>query len=286
MPKPISTKLALPTTKMKPASELHHHNVAIFGRKGVGKSTLGSSFPNSLNFRFERGRRNIEVYQVPTDPRLRLTWGSFMDYVELFADDEQFDTAVIDSVDIAYDECLEHVCAKYNVSHPSKAGKDGPGVWDEIKMTFESTFRAIQDCGKGIVFLSHEKKREEGQADGTMKEFIDLTCKPAAGKIIKNICEFVWYYGYSGNERVLYLRNSDNSMEVACGRRDVFLQPDGVALKRIGMPTVPEGEDPLTITYDHLLKGYNNELYDFDYVPPAKETKPTAGIKKRLPVKK
>jgi AAA domain len=276
--KPTSVKLALPSKPIEPHQFFFQQPFCIYGRKGIGKTTAamaaqwmldaeyGKNKKHVLNFRFEPGRRNLRILQVPTETNRRLVWSTFKDYLELFCEDDKMAVAVIDSIDKAYDACFEHVCQNAGVSHPKEAKRDAPAIWDAIKVEFEATMYAINECGKSFVALSHEKLKIEEMPDGTEFERFDLSCKPAAAKIVKDMCEFVIYYGYSGateekakgGHRVMTIRNDDNVVECACGRDDVFLQPDGEPLYRFAIPT------DASLVGKTLQAAYDNELYDFN----------------------
>lgn len=292
--------LSLPTDTIEPAEHLWEHNFAIWGRKGIGKSTstkaiqwmlnehFGKGKKKALNFRFEQGRVNLrDMYQVPEEKGRRLVWADFKAYIELFCEDDDFPVGVIDSLDKAYDSCMETVCQdNYGVDHPGEISntKERPTAWDLIKNEFEFTFRAAIECEKRFVFLSHEKEKTDQLTDGTEYVRYDLSCKPAAAKIVKDLCEFVLHYGYTGtsqsnekgvvtsrsSDRVISVRNRNNSLEVACGRDDVFLDPDGRILYRFKMPSPTDSSiDIAKVVGGTLLAAYNNELYDYDYDPEA-----------------
>lgn len=285
-PRPTRQTLSLPTTPMDQLEHFWEHSFCVFGRKGIGKSTFtrsvqqmldghfGKDKQKVLNFRFEYGRQNLPILQVPPKGK-RLTWTTFKDYCEQFCEDDTFRVAVIDSIDKCYDECFEHVCSEWGIKQPNDAPKgSGPAVWDEIRCEFESTLRAVQECGRSLVFLSHEKTRTDTLVDGTEFERIDLTCRPAASAIIKQLAEFILYYGYAGvaettevkgktktrihSDRVITIRNMDNRVECACGRDDVFLQPDGKPLFRFEVPN-----DPSQVAAT-VQAAYHNELHDYD----------------------
>lgn len=277
--------ISLPTAPVEQYDHFWEQPICIYGRKGIGKTTSAMSIQQMLdqeygegekkvlNFRYEAGRRNLPILQVPFEKGKRLSWTSSKQYLDLFCDDDSYAVAVIDSIDVCYEQCYEYVCGEWGVRQPSEAGRDAPAIWDNIKIEFETTLRAILDCQKGLVLLSHEKSRTEVLADGTEYDRWDLSCKPAAAKIVKDVCEFVLHYGYTGtgtqtrrsSDRVMTIRNLDNCMEVACGRNDVFMQPDGKPLFRFKVPPVAEEVGPT------ILSAYNNELYDYDFDPKAEE---------------
>lgn len=285
MPVNKSQGLSLPVHGVQLLEHFWQHPICIYGDKGIGKSTLGTISMQALlpegqlcgNFRFERGRQNLEdIKQFPNKEDFgkefegeivgnRLTWPIFKGYLELFCESDEYYYAVIDSLDVAYTECFTWVCGEYGVDQPDEA-KESYHIWEQIKIEFESVFRAIQDCDKSFILLSHQKAKTTKQADGTDFDRMDLSCKPAAAKIAKDLCEFVFHYGYSGttengvrsSDRVITVRNKDNSVECSTGRDDVFLQPDGKPLFRFKVPNVASE------VAGTIQQAYDNELWDYD----------------------
>lgn len=304
MPTRPSQRLALPTSPTAPLDYLWQQPICIYGRKGIGKTTAASVAIDSLlpegqhviNFRFERARQNLPILQFPSrkDKVKRLTWPLFIDCLEQFVEDDMYQVACIDSLDKCYDECFEYVCGLHDCTHPSEKKRDAPAVWDAIKIEFESTLMTVLDYQKSFIFLSHEKTRIEELADGGEYERFDLSCKPAAAKIVKDICEFVIHYGYTDTRtgegdrsaaRVFTVRNKDNSVECACGRDDVFCQPDGKPLFRIPVPSVRAEGLTIGQTVGQVLQqAYDNELWDYDYDPREEERKAKRAARKKKKV--
>lgn len=278
-------QIKLPTSPVSQLENLWEHPFAVYGAKGIGKTTLAMSVQHMLdthygrgkkrvlNFRFEHGRTNLPILQVPQERKTRLTWPSAKEYADLFCDDDSFLVMVIDSLDKAYDSCFDTVCERHNIKHPKEAGRDAPSIWDQIKWEFESFFEAVLSCNRSFILLSHEKLKTEELADGTEYERYTMSAKPAAVKIAKDLCEFVLYYGYASETdksdkenkirrsvRTISVRNADNAVEVSCGRKDVFLQPDGKPLYRF---SVPEDLGDGKLTAECLLAAYNNEVYEY-----------------------
>ena len=254
-----AASISLPTGPIEPSTDLLEYNHCIFGRKGIGKTTLGSAFPNSLNFRFERGRKNVRIVQVPEDDKV-LIWSTALQYLSLFCNSD-YDFAVIDSVDKCYEAAFEAVCERRGCTHPNEKNDYGQ-TWNAISEEFIGFFDAIQDAGKRFVLLSHDKTRKYENPDGSELEQVDMTLAPSAATLVKERCDFVYYYGYAENDRVITIRNDRNQVCCACGFDEVFLDPDGTPLRRFEMPNNPNE------AYDTLVSAWNNELRDYDYEPP------------------
>lgn len=276
-PRKSSTSgLMLPTKPIAVSDDLFDYNHCIYGRKSIGKSTLGSAFPGSLNFRFERARRNLNIFQVLEDGSL-LIWPTFMEYLKLFCDAPEYQFAVIDSVDVCYEKAFEFVCKERGCTHPNQKNDYG-ATWGAISDTFMSAFDMIQDAGKKFVLLSHEKTRRFENPDGSELERVDLTLAPSAAAIVKQRCEFIYYYGYAGQDRVITIRNDRNQVECACGVGTHFRDPDGTPISRFEIPNDPDK------VLDTLVAAWDNKLRDYDYEPPrapraAKPTRTTTRVR-------
>ena len=267
--------LTLPTKKNIPPSDLSESVIMIYGRKGIGKTSLAAMFEKSLTFMFERGRRNLEIMQVPQKKEARLDWKRFIDYVELFLDSD-FETGVIDTIDRAYITCYQYVCNEYGIKTPENYASPYT-VWDSIGGEFDSVLSLIQESDKGLILLSHEKARplitkiaglrREDEENTFRYERLEPSCKPAAFRFIQEICDFVLYYGFAEEYRCITVRSPNDVAWTSCGMSDRFLDPDGNPINTFKVGTSP------TEAYESLCRANNNELYDIDYIPPRKKVR-------------
>jgi hypothetical protein len=279
-PVDVKAKLSLPSDYNEPSDDFREYWQLIFGRKNVGKTSLGASYPDSLTFQLERGRKNLSIRMVPAKNEKPLTYKTLKNYLELFcaADGDEYRIAVFDTIDAMYEICYNFVMQNYGVVKPSDTG-DGPGVWNEIKETFDGLIAMVQDAGKVGVFISHEKAKDHKNADGTVLERIEPSCTGQAISAVQRYCDYVFHYDFCVNDRVVTIRSTDNNVWTSCGRNETFLDPDGSEIKRL---LIPSG-DP-TEGYSVLERGFRNELRDYDYVPPKKPTSPAK--KTTTPAKK
>lgn len=265
--------LSLPTKLNVPPQQLHESVMLIYGRKGIGKTSIASLFPNSLTFMFERGRRNLEIMQVPTKNEPKLDWERFKSYVELFITSDEFEIGIIDTIDRCYICCFEEVCRRYKITSPNQSD-NGPAVWDEIAAEFEALLCMIQESGKGLIMLSHEKARplvtkakglkREDDESSFKYERLEPSCKPAAFRFLQEICDYVFYYSYNDEYRTITVRSPNDVAWTSCGLPGKFMDPDGNPLKTFKVGNTPE------LAYEALQKAYNNELRDYDYIPTIK----------------
>lgn len=271
---PEKPKLVLPSESNIPPDRLSESVIMLYGRKGIGKTSLASQFEDALIFMFERGRRNLSVRQVPQKNEPRLDWDRFVSYVELFIKSDEYSTAVIDTIDRCYICCYEAVCKRNGIASPDQSA-NGYAIWDEIAAEFEAVLCMLQESGKGLVMLSHEKarplvtkvkglKREDEDA-GFKYERIEPSCKPAAFRFIQEICDYVFYYSYKDEYRTITVRSPNDVAWTSCGLANKFYDPDGKPLNVFKVGNTPE------TAFESLIKAYNNELYDFDYIPTSKK---------------
>jgi hypothetical protein len=266
-------EVSLPTKDNTPPAELRDSIIFLYGRKGIGKTSLASQFPNSLTFMFERGRRNLAIRMVPKPEDPRLDWSLFLDYLDLALSSDEVDTVVIDTIDRAYEQCMHYVCKVNGCKHPNDKNDFGK-TWGAIKDEFDATLGLIQDSGKGLVLLSHEApkalnktskglRREDSEAQ-FQYERLEPTCSKQAFQTVQEICDYVFYYGYTDEYRTITVRSPNDTCWTSCGITDTFLDPEGNPVQSFKVGGTP------TDAYKSLLAAHSNELYDVNYIPPKK----------------
>jgi hypothetical protein len=269
----VPSGVALPTEANVPPDALAESIITLYGRKGIGKTSLAAQFPGSFTCMFERGRRNLPIVQVPQKGEAKLTWNTFKDYVELFLDSDEHETLVMDTIDRAYACCLEQVCKDRGCSHPNDKNDYGK-TWGEVKAEFDAVIGIIQDSGKGLILISHEKAKPLGRsADGMVREDSEdsyqymrwePSCSKQAFEVVEEVCDFVFYYGFESEYRCITVRSPNDMAWTSCGMNK-FLDPDGVPVNSFKVGTSEQE------AYETLLKAYNNEVRDIEYTPPRKD---------------
>jgi hypothetical protein len=267
-----SSSLVLPTSFNEPPTSLLDSVFMFHGEKGIGKTSLLSQFPGSLAFMFERLRKNLKIMMVSPED-----WEQFKGFVELFLDDPKFKFAFIDTLDAAYLACFKYVCAEYHCKIPE--GHATPYVvWDAIAEEFGALLVMMKMSGKGLAFISHTKARpivqqRKGLSRDELEESetvnrLEPTCKPAAFRLVQEIADFVFYYGYKPNEgkRIITVRDPYLQHWVACGLEERFLDPDGTQINSFYVgSTVKQA-------FADFNAAYENKARDVDYTPPRKTT--------------
>lgn len=141
-----------------------------YGLPGIGKTSLGAMFPNSLIVGFEMGSNalnNVFVAQTKT-------WSDWKSYVSQLTRKKElqgkYDTIVIDTVDSAWDLCSKYICAQNGIENLRDLPW-GQG-YDLAKKEFQQGFRDLTFSGYGIVFISHSI--EKTLTDERGKEYVQI----------------------------------------------------------------------------------------------------------------
>jgi hypothetical protein len=248
-----------------------------FGAKGVGKSTLAAQCPKNFTIMLEPQRRNLRIWQANLQKHSAMeiikgapdAWELIVNTTQMWVQDENIQTLTFDSVDIAYECCYHHVCAECGVESPSKAGKGGSDIWNQIRDEWASYFSILAESRLAINLLSHLKTKENEELDGGKINRKSPSCSPACLLHIKQAADFVFFYGkVAGNKRAIQLRDEDGGTECAAGAEARFYQPDGKPIYYLEMPDLLDKETG----YDRLCKAFKNECWDM-YTPESERKK-------------
>lgn len=251
-PRPKVKDIILPGPQdlNEPSSDFSKYTCLIYGGKAVGKTTASASFPGNLNIQFEPRRRNValRMYPINVARAKEITcdeddpWVEFVSVCAAAIEDKTIKTITIDTIDLAYETCQEHICFRNQIDYPGDKNDRG-AAWNDLKHTFTSLLQTLGESGKTLLLLSHSKERDQSFLDiGGAKDVETLvgpSCSPACLKILKQTCDFWFYYGKSGERRVLTMRdiNEPRILDVAVGCG--FVTPDGETINSIEIPSDP-----------------------------------------------
>lgn len=111
-------------------------------------------------------------------------------------------TVIIDTVDSFYQQCMDYVCEKNDMPHPSD--KDYGKGWSMVRREWERVINKINLQGEAVLFIAHSVERERKKKH----ENIDVTQPdiPKTGiNILYELCDIILYLGYDDqDERKLY----------------------------------------------------------------------------------
>lgn len=239
-------KLTLPKEKSSRSDSLQDYSILIYGKKKIGKTSLTAQFPDTLALMCEPGGKAQEMFQVSCR-----NWKELREYTRLFIKDDRFKTAAIDTADFAYEFCMEYICKKLVIDHPSDEGY-GKG-WKAVRAEFQAWVTELLHSGKGVIFISHSKDEEFKTRRGDTFNKVGASMAGQAKDILEGLVDIWANYEYDGKKRYLIIGGSD---EVDAGNRveGHFLDTDGTPLDRISMGNSPKE------AYRNFIAAFGNKL--------------------------
>lgn len=198
----------------KVSRDLSGYITYIFGRGGIGKTTLATKAPKALLIATEKGYNALPGV-FPVDAT---TWSDIKQILRELkkpAVKEKFKTVIIDTVDLAAAMCEKYICSQNDVE---KIGEIPYGAgWSMLKREFEDTFRSIAQLGYALFFISHDKDKTFKREDGTEYNQIVPTCASSCGDIVKNMVDIMAYAHQKVVDgvpkRLLTFRSLDGSID-------------------------------------------------------------------------
>lgn len=271
-----SETYALPTKRIQPSTEFGAYGTAIFGEKGIGKTSLAAEFPDAIINQFEVGRNHLAIFQVPEIGQPKLNWKSFKAYLEQQLTDDRFQSIVIDTIDKAYSCCMDYVSQLNGVEHPHDA-KDYGKTWSAVTREFSETMDSIKQAGKTPVWLSHAKHKtiEIAHSRQTIEKYCP-TCVDKAMEYLQSCADFVFCYTFDEAGNRIIIPRGNETVWASCGVPDTFMDA------KTGQPLaqIPIGGSAAE-AYRNLCDGFANKLSGEVVSPaPEKEVKRRKFIKK------
>lgn len=189
--------IKLPTAKSKPVTRFEDEITLIYGAPKVGKSTFCSQFESPLFLDSESGLRNLETYNVPI-----ASWQDAIDAYNALAEAKNngklaYKTLVFDTINNFYLYCMEHVCKKNGISHPSDL-EYGKG-WNMVKIPFTNLMNAFKGLGLGIVYVAHASEKTIKTRRGEYTRY-DAAIAGQVYELIVGSCDFILYATIESDE--------------------------------------------------------------------------------------
>ncbi len=220
----------------------------LYGREKIGKTTFFSQFPKTLFLTTEPGTKGLRVMEVSCSD-----WHTVEGAVKALLTKEAQDTfefVVFDTVDRAYDLCLDCVCSERGISYPSE-DPDWGQTWREIKRRFASVIERLAHAGYGLGFTSHVREEVVKERSGRTYTRIYPSMSKQARTVVEALVDFFLYADYvkdtKGNTRRILVCEGDET--IWAGSREV----DGVSLPRF-LPLKKEG------AYELMQKAFNGKV--------------------------
>ena len=210
--------LTLPTAPKPKDEDFSHYTTLLYGREKIGKTTVAASWPEAIFFCCEPGTKGLEVYELNHEKGGVKTWDIFREGVALLEKNPgRFQSVIVDTVDRAYDMCLDWVCKTRNIEYPGvdALGREDYGKsWRAVKQEFVSCIHRISQSGRGILFISHAKESDVESASGQKYTIIHPTYSGQAKNVVEALVDFIFYAEYikapdGSTQRILVCRGDE-----------------------------------------------------------------------------
>lgn len=196
----------LPTDKNKPIRNIAKLRTLIYGPPKIGKSTLAVQNPQAIVLDTDnKGTEFLECYRVPITNwnDLKVTLGEIKK--ERDEGNSRFGTIVIDTVDMAYQLCRQHVCAANGVNHESEDKSFGR-IWDLVKTEWMKMVAFVNTMDVGLTMISHSIQKEV-KIDGVKRTVTTLSMSDKPGRMITALADVIIYMDEDENDtRTLFLK--------------------------------------------------------------------------------
>lgn len=191
-------KLELPTARQEPETDLGKYITLIYGREKWGKTTIFSTYPDTLFLLFEPGGKGLRIFTAGKNGYIE-TWEDARDIVDALEKTDRFKNVCFDTVDRAYAMCLRWVCDKRGIEYPGKDahGKDDFGKsWNAVESEFTELIQRIVRTGRGVCFTSHAKEAEIETPDGKKAPRVFPSMSGQARRTVEALVDFFFYGDY------------------------------------------------------------------------------------------
>jgi len=178
--------MKLPTAKTPPKSSLSDVSILLYGPSKIGKSTFASQAPEAIFLATEPGLNALEVYQHPIT-----SWPEFLEVcAELAKGEHPFKTVVIDTLDVLYRLCADHICQKRGIEHESD-GSHGK-VYGLIKNEVYRVLTKLAHLPYGLILISHSQDRDLETRTGTVTRTVP-TLSESFRQVIIGLVDLILY---------------------------------------------------------------------------------------------
>lgn len=198
-------KLTLPEKLSHPADSLSRVKFLLYGREKIGKTCLASQFPEALFLLTEPGDGSLRLMKRDIHD-----WSDFIGYVKLIERSDRFETVVVDTIDLAYKLCERAACRELGISHPSDE-KWAKG-WNAVRDEFTRWMVRLGQCGRGIIWISHETEREIERHDGSSEMMTVPSMANMARGIIEPMADLIARFTYDERKRRILQIRGDGSI--------------------------------------------------------------------------
>lgn len=217
---------SLPEVPREAFDDVRRYVTLIYGRAGVGKSHWLASWPDCLILSTERITKGLQCFDFNWERGGCTSWDVFKEAVTLLRNNpDRFSTVGIDTIDVAYQYCLDYTCRKMGITHPGDAGYGS--AWKEVKDEFTKNLQWIIKSGRGLVMTSHSREVEIVSHSGSKFTRIQPTMSGQCYGVLKGLTDFTFYAEFvrdsKGNNRRVLFTSGDEIIDAKSSNLPRFL---------------------------------------------------------------
>jgi len=176
----------LPQQKTPPQTDPTKLSMLLYSRSKFGKSEFCSRIPGAVFLATEPGLSHLETFNVPIPD-----WDTFLNVCgELAKGDHQFKVVIIDTVDICYKLCSQHICSKNHVEVEADLPY-GRG-WSLVSNEFQRVMIKLAQLPYGLVMISHTQEKEVETRTGKIVKVVP-TLPDKAAKFILGMVDLICF---------------------------------------------------------------------------------------------
>ena len=185
------------TSKM--AALLRSCHTLIYGRYGVGKTTLACSYPKAGLLSWDPDYKFVDpAVQVAHFTQGPEGWAEFKELLDKV--EERLAgrlRVVVDGVASMHDACSRWVCAQHNVDHPEKLphGRGWALISQELQRQVSRLVKWAESRSVGLIFIGHDEV-VTGKMLNTEYARVQPKLGAALERTLLSLVDFVWYLGY------------------------------------------------------------------------------------------
>ena len=187
--------IKFPLIESNPKKLIEDFLIFIYGRVKIGKSEFCSHISNSLFLETEPGLKFLKVKKMKI-----ASWKDFCDIVKILEKKLiktlNYKCIVVDTVDNLSRFCMDFVCTKKKIEHPSDQ-EWGKG-WEALFNEWHRWIVRLSSLSVGVIFIGHHTEKEMIYRNMKITRVV-----PALGNTFyRSINALVDFIFYVGNERV------------------------------------------------------------------------------------
>lgn len=173
----------------------------IYGKAGIGKTSLGATAPDPIFIDAEDGTKGLGARGINVPVVKVNSWNDIRDAWLKIKDMKEYQTVVIDPTGAFMGLLIAH----------EKMGGTNPGVmnmnkWVTVKDKFRSFLWDIKRSGKHVLFICHEKIDKD---DDSLLRAPDVSAN--MGTELVNLCDVVGHLRVVDGKRILRVQPDEKN---------------------------------------------------------------------------